>query len=133
MDKQIINVLDAMCEKFGVDIDWMQENIAPYLQELYGKYIRHEIVSSIFWFVAFASLTALSLYLAVKFHKKAKHLAFEYDFDEPVSWFAVVSWVCTVIFAIISVFVLIQQIYDIATALMFPEKMILDYAKTFLK
>lgn len=28
---QIINVLDALCEKFGLVIDWTSENVVPYL------------------------------------------------------------------------------------------------------
>ena len=34
---QIIQVLDALCEKFGIVINWSGENVIPYLQELIKK------------------------------------------------------------------------------------------------
>ena len=49
---QIIEVLDDLCRKFGLMIDWSQENILPYLQELAGKYISWEIAMSWAWLVA---------------------------------------------------------------------------------
>lgn len=34
MSQEIINVLDNLGEKFGIAIDWSNENILPYLQDL---------------------------------------------------------------------------------------------------
>ena len=32
--EQIIEVLNALCEKFGIAIDWTAENVMPYLTDL---------------------------------------------------------------------------------------------------
>lgn len=46
---QIIAVMNDLCQKFGIAIDWSQENIIPYLTELAKKYISYEIATSIAW------------------------------------------------------------------------------------
>lgn len=48
---QIIQVLDALCEKFGVAIDWTSANVIPYLTTLMGKLIQWEIWSSVAYIV----------------------------------------------------------------------------------
>ena len=48
---QIIEVLDALCAKMGIVIDWTSENVIPYVTELAGKYITFEIATSIAWLV----------------------------------------------------------------------------------
>ena len=47
---EIIKILDALCEKFGMAIDWTTENITPYLENLAGRIISFEISTSIFCF-----------------------------------------------------------------------------------
>lgn len=37
MSQEIIKVLDNLCEKFGIAIDWTSQNVKPYLQELFCK------------------------------------------------------------------------------------------------
>lgn len=37
LSDQIISVLDALCEKFGIAIDWTSQNVIPYIQLLAKK------------------------------------------------------------------------------------------------
>ena len=37
VSNQIIEVLNEICNKFGLTIDWTSKNVYPYLQELMGK------------------------------------------------------------------------------------------------
>lgn len=37
MSEEIIKVLDALGEKFGIAIDWTGENVLPYVEELFQK------------------------------------------------------------------------------------------------
>ena len=34
MSEEIIKVLDALAEKFGVAVDWTSANVIPYLEQL---------------------------------------------------------------------------------------------------
>lgn len=57
---QIIQVLDALCDKFGIAIDWTANNVIPQLEVLCKKFIRFEICTSIFWIVFGTVLLAVS-------------------------------------------------------------------------
>ena len=47
MSEEIIKILDALTNKFGIVIDWTSENIIPYMQQLFEKYINYEIATSV--------------------------------------------------------------------------------------
>ena len=66
MSEEIIKVLDYLGEKFGVAIDWTQENILPYLQDLLSRFAGYRIICSIFWIVA----AIVGCFLTVYFGKK---------------------------------------------------------------
>lgn len=39
VSNQIIEVLDYLCSKIGITIDWTESNVLPYVQTLLEKYI----------------------------------------------------------------------------------------------
>ena len=43
---QFIEVLDALCAKFGIVIDWTSQNVMPYLTDLATRLISYEIWTS---------------------------------------------------------------------------------------
>ena len=51
MSEEIIKVLDALAEKFGLAVDWTSVNVIPYLEQLCGKYVNYEIATSVVWLV----------------------------------------------------------------------------------
>lgn len=124
VSEQIISVIDNLCQKFGIVIDWTSENVIPYLEVLCGKFIKWEITTSIFW-IAFTGLLTLVLWLVLKpLLKKANEN--QWCDDEvciPAIIFAVITAICTTAF----VFVIGFQSYDIIEAITFPEKTIYDY------
>lgn len=121
---QIIEVLDDLCRKFGLAIDWSQENILPYLQELAGKYISWEIATSWLW-IALAILlvvSAVALFiLSVVAVKKMR--------DDDGVFLAVTMSVIGAFLIIIAFCIVMAQIGDILTCQYFPEKQIFEYVK----
>jgi len=65
ISNQIISVIDALCEKLGIAIDWTQQNVLPQIQLLFEKYIRYEIISSIV-IILIPTLASVALFMAVK-------------------------------------------------------------------
>lgn len=51
MSAQIIEVLNDICEKFGIAVDWTSKNIQPYLKELMTKCINYKLATDIVWLV----------------------------------------------------------------------------------
>lgn len=49
VSEQIIQVIDKLCEKFGMAIDWTGENAVPYIETLGQKLVTYEIATSVAW------------------------------------------------------------------------------------
>ena len=130
MSDEIIKVLDALAEKFGLAVDWTSSNILPYIQELAGKIVRWEIGTSIMWLVIGVILLIL-IVPCIKFakyaHKKAKE-------DRYSCWDLIEVFIitATVVCVISGIIMSIWQIYDIITCYTFPEKILLDFISNYI-
>lgn len=113
---QIIEVLNYLGEKLGVSIDWTSENVWPYVQTLFGKYINWEIATSIVWLVVGIAL----IILAIISFKGARNPNID---DEG---FLYVFFAILLISGIIMIFF---QIFDIIKCIYIPELQIYEYIK----
>lgn len=111
---QIIDILDYIGSKLGIAIDWTGANVLPYIQELCGRYISYEIVTSIAW-IAIAGVCLLISFLI---KNKCDWDGFEQ------AQFAVVLGVSIMVCAI--------QIFDIIRCCYLPEAQIYNYLKGLL-
>lgn len=48
---QIIKVLDNLCDKFGLAIDWSSKNVQPYLKELMAKCVNYKFSIATMWLI----------------------------------------------------------------------------------
>ena len=116
MSKEIIEVLDALSERLGMSIDWTQNNIIPYLQEICDKYVNYEIATSIVWIV----VGIILLIVAVLVIKK---LNTDNDLeDDDIFLLIIVTAVC----GITGIWIVLTQVFDIVTCYTFPEKIIIE-------
>ena len=114
---QIIEVLNYLCQKFGIVIDWTQETIFPYLQGLMDKYISWEIATSWMWIVVAGVMIIGGIVLII--------------LDEVLCWrgFGACFGIGVIV---VGVIVAICQVTDILTAIHFPEKQIIDYIQSYM-
>ena len=117
MGDEIIKVLDALCEKFGIVTDWSSKNIMPYLQELCGKIIKYEIATSVVWLVVGIAIILLGVWVS----KKAKHILDEFDDELGIFLYIVMG-----VLFVIGMAVVMVQTFDIVTCITFPEKILLE-------
>ena len=120
MSDQIIAVLDNLTQKFGVAIDWGQQNIIPYIQQLCANYITWEISSSIVWIC----VCAIIAFIGVVFFKYVKKRSNGIDRDLLIA----ITIFCWAILLSVAVY----QVFDIVRCLTFPELQILEYIKKLL-
>lgn len=118
ISSQIIEVLNHLCLKFGLAIDWSQENILPYLQELAGKYISWEMATSTAWLLG----AAIMLIVAV--------VLFVCDKKWGMYGIGIAIGVCLVC---VLIGICISQIEDILACIYFPEKQIVEYVKHLMQ
>ena len=129
MSEEIIKVLDALAEKFGVAVDWTSANVIPYLEQLCGKYVNYEIATSVIWMLFGIGCLILGRVL----FKKMKYCFGKSDgMDEGngYSWGCVFAGIGCGVAIIIGLIVVMCQIFDIATCFTFPEKIIIDELKS---
>ena len=119
MSSQIIEVLNDLCFKFGLAIDWSQENIMPHLEELAGKYISWEYATSSMWLVLGALLLVVGVTLCV------------WDWKTH----ALDGFGCMLgfMFAFVGACMCCTQIIDMLTCKYFPEKMIMEYVRALMR
>ena len=113
---QFIEVLDALCAKFGIAIDWTSQNVVPYLTDLAARIITYEIWTSAAWIV----IVAIVFLIAWKMTKnmcKAGRLDYEW----------VLGWVVRIGAGILCFILIVFQVFDIIEALALPEKTLYDF------
>lgn len=113
VSEQIISVIDNLCQKFGIAIDWTANNVLPYIETLCGKYIDWEINTSIAWIIIAASCSLIALIAAIFICK--------------FCYWDNVEWVVFGFVLVISIGIIGAQIFDIIECKTFPEKAIYDY------
>lgn len=128
---KVVEVIDALCEKFGVAIDWTSKNVVPYIEQLCSKFVMYEIITSVVWIVCFVIFTIFGGVMVKIFHKKA--LADDYDYDCLSSWVATFSWSLLILGTIACIIGIPKQIFDIVECKVFPEKFIFEYISNAIK
>lgn len=122
MSEEIIKVLDELGKKFGVAVDWTQQNVMPYAQDLGNRIVKYEIYSSIVWMIIGTIailISGLFYYLSIK-RKWNK---------DTVDWFSFLFFIVCCVSIIV---IIIPQIFDIVKCITIPETMWIDYIKQYL-
>lgn len=124
MSEEIIKVLDNLAQKFGIAIDWTNQNILPYLQDLMGRYISLQNSYAIVWIVISIIMIIGSIIL-IKICLKATKKRYNTD-EEAIACGFLLSIIIITIFVVVlfvNIFGLLQNIFT-------PEITILNYLKT---
>ena len=124
VSEQIIQVLDVLCEKFGLVVDWTNANITPYLTELCSRICTYEITTSVFWMIIGAMMIIGSI------------IYYKHSWKNPINWdtyditFKQVNGIVSIAFLIIGVLtgtiMIITQSLDIIQAICIPELTIIE-------
>lgn len=130
MSDEIIKVLDDLCDKFGIAIDYSSNNILPYLQDLLDRYTKYELTTSIIQLVISCSILVVLIILNVKFDPYFLKLCEEDD----EYWFSLVVTlaICVVISFGYNIFTIPSIIDNIITCITIPEKLIFEYLNNSL-
>lgn len=126
--QNLITIFDELCKKIGIAIDWTAENIMPYIKELFERFIKFEIGTSIFYIILSLVVCVIFYIASLASYRAAKNR--EWDEDYFISWFNVVAIGASIILSLIAIVVIGNQIYDIIQAIYLPEKTLYDFIMT---
>lgn len=115
ISNEIITVLEYLCQKIGLTIDWTSNKVLPYLEQLCEKYILWETYESLAWIAIMWAVTLILFVVSICITKLKAADGFEWTI-----------FVCALLLAFIVTSV---QIMDIVKCKTFPEMMIYEYIK----
>lgn len=116
-----VQVLDELGKKFGLMVDWSQQNIQPYIQDLMSRVVKYELLTSVVWLVVWLLLLSVGVFLFVKFCKS------DNDIDE-ILLLSIPFGFCTLIFFI----GFMWQITDIIKCISIPEMVFVYYIQSLV-
>lgn len=117
---EIIKLLDAFAERFGIAIDWSSKNVLPYLEDLASRYIKYEIAVSALWMI----LAAIVLIGGLTYLHKHKDFGVEvYMTGYKDCWGRYWAYVLLVG---IPIFAILWNAFDVLPCVFLPEKVILE-------
>lgn len=119
MSNEAIKVLDHICDKFGIAIDWSSSNIIPYLQDLMVRITKYVTYTSIFWLVISILTIIISIYLSIKLVKWSEDTYYD---DVITIGCAVITPIIVIIFFFVGI-TACQNLIEINTI---PEKYIIE-------
>lgn len=123
---QIIKVLDNLCDKFGLAIDWSSKNVQPYLKELMAKCVNYTFAIDVVWLcVAILLLVAGIILLTMGLKIRKKHNYWD-DTEFAFVIFSVLAFGATILICIFA-------IPEMIACKTFPEKVIIDMARSYLQ
>ena len=136
MSAQIIEVLNNICEKFGVAVDWTSKNIQPYLKELMTKCINYKLATDIVWLVVGIILLIIGgvlLRFAYNNNRKYHEITDYYErmhscLDDVAGIQFIFGGICLGVAVILTLYFTINLIICVT----FPEKIILDMVRSYL-
>lgn len=136
MSAQIIEVLNDICDKFGIAVDWTSKNIQPYLKELMTKCVNYKLATDIVWLVVGIILLIIGgvlMRFAFNNNRKYHEIKDYYErmhsnLDETVAAQIIFGGICLGIAVILTLYFTINLI----TCVTFPEKIILDMVRSYL-
>lgn len=136
MSEEVIKVFDYIGEKLGVAIDYTQENIYPYLEDLWHRYITFEIVKHSIGCAVASIMLIIALFVVKKLYSYYKQ-ALNGDVD---GFFFCLGWrekpemndisiVLSIIAAVMSIFSIIFMVCSSISIIewsLIPEKCIME-------
>lgn len=136
MGDEIIKVIDKLCQQFGIVIDWTDQNILPYLQELAYRYVHYKIVFYSIWAIIGLILVIISIVICKKFFGKSKNERYDFFYEEfydDHECLCTVLWIIAIVLFIAGLIIVIPMTFYIAECITIPEKVIFDYVSSLLK
>ena len=123
--QNVIEIFDDLCKKIGIVIDWSAENIMPYITDLFERFIKFEIGTSIFYIVLSILICIIVGIVSLASHKPAKEVNYSDNFF--ISFVYVISTIAVIVLSCAAIAVIGNQIYDIIQAIYLPEKTLYDF------
>lgn len=125
---EIIKVINELCNKFGIAIDWTSQNVTPYLNDLMSRYIKYDIATCVLAII----LGVLFILIAIFSFKEWKKEEYKL-YGERSEGKSIFCFVLSIILGIIAILVLLSAPERIVQDIFIPEKTVYEYIQSQIK
>ena len=124
MSEEIIKVLDELGKRFGIVIDWSNQNIIPYLQELLKRFICYRNITACVWIILSIAMTisGVGMIRALNRWRKSDDYG-DYDDDMLVG----LGYIFSVFIVALGIGLIIGNMFEIIKNVCMPEMVIYEY------
>lgn len=124
--EQIIRVLDELCKRFGIIVDWSKENAFPYIEQLMHKIVSYELWTSAAWVI----VSIVVGYFTVRLIRWLIPGIKTHDWTSNDIY--CVGAIISCFLSIVVIVMFLWNLMEIVTCLTFPEKIVYEYVSNLL-
>lgn len=124
MSEEIIKVLDELGKRFGIVIDWSNQNIIPYLQELLKRFICYRNITACVWIILSIAMTISGVGMIRALNKWRK--SDDYD-DYNYDMLALLGYIFSVFIVALGIGLIIGNVFGIVKNVCMPEMVVYEY------
>lgn len=125
MSKEIIEVLDELGKRFGIVIDWSNQNIIPYLQELLKRFICYRNITACVWIIISIAMIISGVVMIRFLNKWIKSEDFNSDCDNEE--LAIVGYAFSIFIIASGIGLIIGNMFGIVKNVCMPEMVVYEY------
>ena len=127
MSEEIIKVLDELGKRFGIVIDWSNQNIIPYLQELLKRFIFYRNITACVWITISIAMIIGGIVMVKFLNKWRKSENYDSDYDDEA--IAAVGYIFSICIIALGIGLIIGNILGITKNICMPEMVVYEYIK----
>ena len=124
MSEEIIKALDELGKRFGIVIDWSNQNIIPYLQELLKRFICYRNITACVWIIISIAITISGVVMIRSLNRWRKSDDYG-DYDDDA--LAILGYIFSVFIIALGVGLIIGNMFGIIKNVCMPEMAIYEY------
>lgn len=129
MSEEIIKVLDELGKRFGIMIDWSNQNIVPYLQELLKRFIYYRNITACVWIVISVAMTISGIVLFKFLNKWKKSDNYNKGYCSDDEFLAILGYVFSICMIALGIGLILGNIFGIVKNVCMPEMVVYEYIK----
>lgn len=129
MSEEIIKVLDELGKKFGVVINWSNQNIIPYLQELLKRFICYRNITACICIIISIAMTISGVVMIRFLNKWRKSENYDSDYNIDDELLAILGYIFSIFIIATGIGLMIGNIFGIVKNICMPEMVVYEYIK----
>ena len=127
MSEEIIKVLDELGKRFGIVIDWSNQNIIPYLQELLKRFICYQNITACVWIIISIAMTISGAVMIKLLNKWIKSDNYDKDYCSDDDMLAAMGYIFSISIIAVGIGLIIGNMFGIVKNVCMPEMVVYEY------